>query len=247
MTNDTKGGQLHDAGDSPPFSSVRTGGNEDEEGSNFVALGPRILRAVMDASMLKYASNESLERCDRRLEWMASIVHKNESASDPAHKGRPVMKRCIMSVLAVLLPSIATWGQTTPQAVFVGTTISVSQQILHIKGVPVQVHDYTIALYQMNTPPPGTDLAINFAVQDEAPVTLLGDHTNTWYCDQWFQRVSTLEKTANAQGTSYPYLEINVATGTHWVSTDEGVQIYPPGSVSCWEARGWFGPVSSSQ
>ncbi len=156
------------------------------------------------------------------------------------------MKHCIMSTLTALLLSIATWGQTTPQTVFVGATVSTSKQTLHIKGVPIQVHEYAIALYQMNTPPPGINLLINFVVQDEAPVPH-GNHTNTWYCDRWFHQVETLEETANAQGKSYPYLEINLATGTQWVVTDEGVLTYPPESISCWEARGWFGPSSSSQ
>jgi hypothetical protein len=170
------------------------------------------------------------------------------------------MKRCIMSVLAVLLPSIATWGQTPPLIVFDGTTVSSTQQTLHIKGVPVQVHDYVIALYPMNPVLPSPVPVMDFAVQEEPmiyPNTQEGGptgpglqqviHTNTWYCDRWFHRVATLEETANARGTSYPYLEINLVAVTQRIVTDEGVQIYPFGSISCWEARGWFGPSSVLQ
>jgi hypothetical protein len=60
-------------------------------------------------------------------------------------------------------------------------------------------------------------------------------------CNRWYAAVLLMES-AKPRATPYPYLEL-VTQGTPlW--TDEGIWVYPSGTLSCNGALDWTGPLN---
>jgi hypothetical protein len=144
--------------------------------------------------------------------------------------------------LALLL-SVAALGQqgVSPQ---IGLPVNFGTLTLHVQGQPITVYEFTVSLIPMNAPPPWpVGQWLYTYVQADAGS---GTNKSTWgpgsWCRWWIYEVASLEQ-QHAQQTPYPYFEINLPLGVELMQTDEGIQVYPAGSVTCWQASDDYAPV----
>ena len=74
----------------------------------------------------------------------------------------------------------------------------------------------------------------------------LGIEKSTWgqgqWCRWWFSEVQQAEG-QNSQELPFPYLEVNLPASVPLIQTDEGISVYPAGSVTCWQASNDFPPI----
>ncbi len=122
-----------------------------------------------------------------------------------------------------------------------GLPVGYSTLTLHVQGQPVSVELIVVSLYPMNTPPPWpTGLWLYSYVQADSGG---GANKSSWgqgqWCHWWFNQVTQAE-TENPEQLPFPYLQVNLPVGVVMVQTDEGIPIYPAGSVTCWQASNDF-------
>jgi len=140
----------------------------------------------------------------------------------------------VVFVLGLTVPSIAQRTVT----IETGLPINFSTLTLHVQGQPINVFEITVSLYPMNTPPPWpSGLWLYSWVQADASE---GVSKSSWgqgqWCHWWFNQVATLEA-QNLQQVPFPYLQVNLPTGTALIETDEQIPVYPAGAVTCWQAN----------
>jgi hypothetical protein len=128
--------------------------------------------------------------------------------------------------------------------ILTGLPIYFGNQRLHVQGQPINAYLIVVSLYPMNTPPPWpVGLWLNTYVQSDASP---GIEKSTWgqgqWCRWWFNEVQQVES-QNSQDLPFPYLEVNVPTTVQPIQTDEGIPVYPAGSVTCWQASNDFPPI----
>ena len=61
------------------------------------------------------------------------------------------------------------------------------------------------------------------------------------WCRWWFQQVHALE-IVNGKQLPYPYIELNESLDATLIRTDEGVNVFPPGSIKCWQIENYYAP-----
>jgi hypothetical protein len=145
----------------------------------------------------------------------------------------------LFSLLLLAIPSLA---QQTAQ-IWTGTPVNFGTLMLHVQGQPIVVYEFVVSIYPMNTPPPWpVGLWLYNYVQADS-----GDpkDKSTWgqssWCRWWFFQVAAQEQT-NPKHVPYPFFEYNLQTGTTLLQTDEGIPVYPAGTVTCWEADNDYAP-----
>jgi hypothetical protein len=124
-----------------------------------------------------------------------------------------------------------------------GLPINFASLMLHVNSQPISVYEFTVSLYPMNTPPPWPAGLWLYTYAEADPGG--GINQLTWgqgeWCRWWINQVAALEQ-QNPQQLPYPYFEINLPTGVQLIQTDEGIPVYPPGSVTCWQANNDYAP-----
>jgi hypothetical protein len=130
--------------------------------------------------------------------------------------------------------------------IWTGVPIKVSTLTLHVGGKPINVYEFTLSVYPMNTPPPwpiGLWLYNYVEVDPDSPDNNL---QSSWgqanWCRWWFLKVAALE-IKNKKQLPYPYFELNLpADVQQQIVTDEQISVYPSGSVTCWQADNDYAP-----
>jgi hypothetical protein len=173
------------------------------------------------------------------------MSEKEKPAQANHSSGLAIRNRDVFARLTVLfslslllaIPGFAQQGYL----IQTGLPIAYSTLTLHIQGQPVSVEYIVVSLYPMNAPPPWpTGLWLDLYLQADS-----GDGANksTWgqgqWCHWWFNQVAQLENQTPGQ-VPFPYLEVNLPVGVVQIQTDEGIPIYPAGSVTCWQANNDF-------
>jgi hypothetical protein len=159
--------------------------------------------------------------------------------------GTPKMKRltkpCLVLALGLLLaiPGLAQQNVN----IQTGLPIGLSTLTLHVHGQPITVYEFAVSLYRMNTPPPWPiGLWLYTYVQADAND---GIDKSTWgqskWCQWWFNEVSAAEQ-KNQKQVPYPFFEMNFPAAIPLIQTDEQIQVYPAGSVTCWQADNDYAP-----
>jgi len=146
---------------------------------------------------------------------------------------------CLFSLL-VAIPGLAQQNFN----IQTGLPISFATLTLHVNGQPISVYEFTVSLYPMNTPPPWpVGLWLYAYVQADAGGG--GANKSSWgqgeWCRWWIYQVAALEQ-QNPQQLPYPYFQINLPAGVQMLETDEQILVYPPGSVTCWQANNDYAP-----
>jgi hypothetical protein len=153
----------------------------------------------------------------------------------------PVRTAAALMLLTVsfAIPSLSQQGvQPTT-----GVPINLSILTLHVNGQPIRVYEFTVSLIPMNQAPPWpVGLWLYTYVEADSGS---GTDKSSWgegeWCRWWINEVATLEQ-QNPQQLPYPYFELNLPFGVQTIQTDEGTNVYPAGSVTCWEASNDYAP-----
>lgn len=150
---------------------------------------------------------------------------------------------CFLLSLGLLL-AIPSFAQQQSFIINTGLPINFATLTLHVSGQPISVYEFTVSLYPMNTPPPWpAGLWLYTYVEADSGG---GTNKSTWgqgkWCRWWIYEVAALEQ-QNPQQLPYPYFEINLPTNITLIETDEGIPVYPAGSVTCWQASNDFPPI----
>jgi hypothetical protein len=136
----------------------------------------------------------------------------------------------------LLLLTAISQAATPPLQVWYGTPLVTKVQTLHVQGVPIAVR-----LIQINNHPMGcvplsggcTDgPLLSFWMQSGWMQS--GDQARN--CSLWYSAIVAMQAT-NPNARPFPYLELATKPGQIW--TDEGLWVYPSGSVSCNGALDW--------
>jgi len=127
--------------------------------------------------------------------------------------------------------------------IWTGMPIGSATLTLHVSGQPISVYEFTVSVYQMNTPPPwpvGLWL-YNYVQADSGNPQDKSTWGQSTWCRWWFYQVTTLEQ-QNPKRVPYPFFEMNMLTSVTPVQTDEGIPVYPAGTVTCWQADNDYAP-----
>jgi hypothetical protein len=164
------------------------------------------------------------------------------AATHPRSRNAEILRKtCLVLSVSLLL---ATHGSAQQSFnIQTGLPINFATLILHVQGQPINVYEFTVSIYPMNTPPPwpAGEWLYNYVETDSGG----GTNKSTWgqgqWCRWWIYEVAALEE-QNPQQLPYPYFEINLPTGVQLIQTDEGIPVYPAGSVTCWQANNDYAP-----
>ena len=167
------------------------------------------------------------------------LMHLDHSPR-PSVRSRGIPNKLIFLFSATLLLAMPTFAQQS-YLIETGLPIDFSTLNLHQQGQPVNVDLIVVSLYPMNTPPPWpVGLWLFMYVEAGAGG---GANKSNWsqsqWCQWWFNQVAQLE-TQDSQQIPFPYLQVNLPAGVAQIQTDEGIPIYPAGSVTCWQANNGF-------
>ncbi len=143
-------------------------------------------------------------------------------------------------VLLLTITALAQQG-VLPQT---GQPVNFATLTLHVQGQPITVYEFTVSLIPMNLPPPWpVGLWLYTYVEADSGS---GTNKSTWgqgeWCRWWINEVAKLEQ-QNPQQLPYPYFELNLPLGVQLIQTDEGIAVYPLGSVTCWQASNDYAPI----
>jgi len=138
-----------------------------------------------------------------------------------------------MKILFCCLLLLTTVSQAAVPEVLVwdGTPHVTEVQLFHVSGVPmmarlIQINSHLMGCQLMQggcSVGPPLSFWIQTGIQEEN-------------CYEWFSEIREMETTyPNAR--PYPYLELVIGPGNIW--TDEGIWVYPAGSVRCNGALDW--------
>ena len=162
--------------------------------------------------------------------------------------GGPRMKRLTKLSLVVSLGLLIAipGGAQQDVKILTGVPINFTTLILHVQGKPINVYEFTVSIYPMNTPPPwpiGLWLYEYVEVDPDRPDNNV---QSSWgqanWCRWWIYKVAALE-IKNKKQLPYPYFEINLPAGVQQrILTDEQIPVYPPGSVTCWQVENEYAP-----
>lgn len=164
------------------------------------------------------------------------------TASVRARNARKLTRWCFLATMT-LLPAIPSQAQQRV-SIQTGLPIYFGTQTLHVQGQAISAYLIVVSIYPMNTPPPWpAGLWLNTYLQTDAS---LGIEKSTWgqgqWCRWWFSEVQQAEG-QNSQELPFPYLEVNLPASVPLIQTDEGISVYPAGSVTCWQASNDFPPI----
>jgi hypothetical protein len=153
-----------------------------------------------------------------------------------------LVSRMILMLSLTLLLAIPGLAQQSV-TIQTGLPISFGTLTLHVQGQPITVYEFAVSLYPMNTPPPWpVGLWLYTYVEADHGS---GINKSTWgqgqWCGWWMSEVATLEQ-QNPQQIPYPYFQINLPTSVAMMQTEEGISVYPAGSVTCWQANNGYAP-----
>jgi hypothetical protein len=159
-----------------------------------------------------------------------------------ARNARRLTRWCRLATMTLLL-AISSQAQQSMN-IQTGLPIYFGTQWLHVQGQPISAYLIVVSIYPMNTPPPWpVGLWLNTYLQTDASP---GIEKTTWgqgqWCRWWFNQVQQVEG-QNSQELPFPYLEVNLSTTVPLIQTDEGISVYPAGSVTCWQASNDFPPI----
>jgi hypothetical protein len=119
-------------------------------------------------------------------------------------------------------PLVQTWD---------GKPLSTNTETLHVQGAPIVVRFIQTTDHPMGCTRPigdcGNDDTFSFLIQVGPQAT---------NCHRWFARILKME-TADPAATPYPYLELVSQAGE--ILTDEGVWIFPVGTITCNGSLDW--------
>ncbi len=148
-----------------------------------------------------------------------------------------------VSVGLLAIPGVAQQNVATET----GVPVYFASLTLHVDGKPINVYEFTVSLYPMNTPPPWPTGLWMYTYVEVDPDRLNNEVQSTWghanWCRWWINQVAVRESTTNPQSTPYPYFEINLPA-VQQIETDERIPVYPSGSVTCWQVENEYGPGS---
>jgi hypothetical protein len=164
-----------------------------------------------------------------------------KDSARPAVSYRGALSSLFLLLAMTVALATPSFGQQS-YLIQTGLPVYLSTLTLHVQGQPVTVEYLVVSLYPMNTPPPWpVGLWLDLYLQ--ADTSGDGPNKSTWgqgqWCRWWFNQVAQLE-TQNVQQVPFAYLEVNLPAGIALVQTDEGIPIYPAGSVTCWQANNDF-------
>jgi hypothetical protein len=167
------------------------------------------------------------------------------------------MKSLILTTCLILIllgMSVATTAQQQETsnvgdvAIFTGTPVNFISFTQHRNGQPVTVYEFVVSLVPMNLPPPWpAGLWIYLYVQVDQGISdgnQRSSRGNADWCRWWINQVAADQRRTDPTHIPYPYFQINTPAGMEPIQTDEGFSVFPPGSVSCWEAQNSYGPGS---
>jgi hypothetical protein len=165
------------------------------------------------------------------------------AASGPKVKGLTKLSLVVTLGWLLAIPGVAQQNVN----IWTGVPINFASLTLHVGGKPINVYEFTVSVYPMNTPPPwpiGLWLYNYVEVDPDSPNNNL---QSTWgqanWCRWWMNQVAVLERSSNPKSPPYPYFEINLPAGVQpQIMTDEQISVYPSGSVTCWLAENDYGP-----
>lgn len=142
-------------------------------------------------------------------------------------------------VTTLLLLLTAMWAGEPSQLVNItalpGLPVSFTSMILHVNGAPVMVYHVVVEVYPMNTPPPWP---IGLQRHEYFAADRWGQ--SNW-CQWWFNKVAVDQRGAGKR-VPYPFYQVNIPASDNQIETDEGIPIFTPGSVSCYEVENTFAP-----
>ncbi len=164
------------------------------------------------------------------------------AAANPHSRGMKKLTKAWSLLLPSLLLAIPTLAQQNFN-IQTGQPVNFATLVLHVQGQPINVYEFTVSLYPMNTPPPWpAGLWLYTYVEADSGS---GTNKSSWgqgeWCRWWINEVAMLEQ-QNPQQLPYPYFEINLPTNLVLIQTDEGILVYPAGSVTCWQASNDYAP-----
>jgi len=164
------------------------------------------------------------------------------AASGPKVKG--LTKLSLVVSLGLLLAIRGVAQQDVH--ILTGLPIYFASVTLHVKGTPINVYEFTVSIYPMNTPPPWPVGLWLYSYVEVDPNSPNDNVQASWgqanWCRWWMNEVAVLEGNTNPKSTPYPYFEINLPAGVPQIMTDEQIPVYPSGSVTCWQAENDYGP-----
>jgi hypothetical protein len=145
-------------------------------------------------------------------------------------------------LLSVALLAVPSFAQQTAR-IWTGVPVNLTTLTLHVSGQPISVYELTVSIYPMNTAPPwpvGLWLYTYLQADSGNPLNKKTWGQSSW-CQWWFSEVATLEL-QNPKHLPYPFFEMNMLTSASPLQTDEGIPVYPAGSVTCWQANNDYAP-----
>lgn len=134
----------------------------------------------------------------------------------------------------LLLLTTASQAAAPAQQVSDGTPYITAIRILHIRKVSLMSRLIEINYHLM-----GCSLVKNGCSVGSQLSFWMQTGTQEENCYQWFSEVLAMEA-SNQSAKPYPYLEVVTEPGQ--VLTDEGLWVYPVGTVSCNGALDWTNP-----
>ena len=156
--------------------------------------------------------------------------------------------------LCLLAMSAAAFAQQQPAPtvpgvnIFTGTPVNFTPLAQHMNGQPVTIYEFTVSLVPMNLPPPWPEgLWVYLYVQVDQGTTHNGVRSSRGqadWCRWWMYQVLADQRSTDPNHIPYPYFQINTPTTIQPILTDEGYLVFPPGSMTCWEAENSYGPGS---
>jgi hypothetical protein len=144
--------------------------------------------------------------------------------------------------LMLAIPGVAQQGVK----ILTGVPINFANLTLHVQGKPINVYEFTVSIYPMNTPPPWPVGLWLYSYLEVDPDSPNNNVQSSWgqanWCRWWIDQVAELER-RNGKQLPYPYFEINLPLDVQLlIVTDEQIPVYLPGSVTCWRVENEYAP-----
>ena len=139
------------------------------------------------------------------------LVSLGAAAPTSARKVNRLTKVSLVVSLGLLLaiPGVAQQNVN----ILTGVPINFSSLTLHVHGQPINVYEFTVSIYPMNTPPPwpiGLWLYNYVQVDPDSPNNnVMSSWGQANWCRCWSNQVAVLESN-NPKSPPFPYFEINL-------------------------------------